>query len=81
MGDLAALLPNGTPLVRRFFAERSKKRQRCAIVNLENNFSILEKLRTFTVIVSKNYPRISRKMRFITEERAFLTINNQFINK
>jgi hypothetical protein len=40
MGNLPTLLPNATPLVRRFFAEMSKKRQRCAIVNLENNFSI-----------------------------------------
>jgi hypothetical protein len=27
MGNLAALLPNATPLVSRFFAEMSKKRQ------------------------------------------------------
>jgi hypothetical protein len=39
-GKLIALLPNVTPLVSRFSAETSKKRQRCAVVNLENNFSI-----------------------------------------
>jgi hypothetical protein len=37
----------------------SKKRQRCAFVNLENNFSISAK---FTVIVSSNHPRISGKI-------------------
>jgi hypothetical protein len=35
MGNLPALLPNATPLVMRFFAEMSKKRQRCAVVNLD----------------------------------------------
>jgi hypothetical protein len=30
-------LGNATPLVSRFFAEMSKNRQRCAVVNLENN--------------------------------------------
>jgi hypothetical protein len=43
MGNLPALLANATPLVNRFFAETSKKRQRCAVANLENNFSILAK--------------------------------------
>jgi hypothetical protein len=37
MGNLPALLPNATPLVSRFFAEMSMKRQRCVVVNLENN--------------------------------------------
>jgi hypothetical protein len=37
-----ASLSNAMPLVSRFFAEMSKKRQRCAVVNLENNFSILQ---------------------------------------
>jgi hypothetical protein len=40
IGNLPALLANPTPLVSRFFAEMSKKRQRCAVVNLENEFSI-----------------------------------------
>jgi hypothetical protein len=40
MGNVSALLSNATPLVTRFFAEMSKKRKRCAVVNLENNFSI-----------------------------------------
>jgi hypothetical protein len=43
MGNLPYLLLNATPLVSRFFAEMSKKRQRCAVVNLENNFSISTK--------------------------------------
>jgi hypothetical protein len=38
-----ALLPNAMPLVSRFFAEMSKKRQRCTLVHLENNFSISAK--------------------------------------
>jgi hypothetical protein len=46
------------------------KRQRCAVVNLENKF-FRQSLQTFTVIVS-NYPRISGKMGFIIEEIAFL---------
>jgi hypothetical protein len=41
----------------------SKKRQRRAAVNLENNFFILAKF-TVTVIVSNNYRRISGKMGF-----------------
>jgi hypothetical protein len=40
MGNVSALLSNATPLLTRFFAEMSKKRKRCAVVNLENNFSI-----------------------------------------
>jgi hypothetical protein len=48
MGNLPALLPNATSLVSRFFGEMSKKRQRCAVVNLENNFTISAK---FTVVV------------------------------
>jgi hypothetical protein len=43
MGNLPALLSNATPLVSRFFAVMSKKCQRCAVVNLENNFSISAK--------------------------------------
>jgi hypothetical protein len=37
MDNLAGLLPNVTPVVSRFFSEMSKKRQRSAVVNLENN--------------------------------------------
>ncbi|CAH1380075.1 unnamed protein product [Tenebrio molitor] len=33
--NLPDLLPNATPLVSRFFGEMSKKRQRCAVVNLD----------------------------------------------
>jgi hypothetical protein len=41
MGNLLALFPNTTPLISKFFAEMSKKRQRCCVVNLENNFSMM----------------------------------------
>jgi hypothetical protein len=44
MGNLPGLLPNATPLQSRFFDEMSKKRQRYAIINLENNFSFSAKL-------------------------------------
>jgi hypothetical protein len=43
MGNLPALLPNATPLLSRFFAQMLKKRQRYALVNLENNFLISAK--------------------------------------
>jgi hypothetical protein len=43
MDYLPALLPNAIPLTRKFFAEMSTKRQRCAVVNLQNNFSISTK--------------------------------------
>jgi hypothetical protein len=43
MGNLPALLPNATPLLSRFFAQVLKKRQRYALVNLENNFLISAK--------------------------------------
>jgi hypothetical protein len=69
MGNLPALLPNATPLVSRFFTKMSKKRQRRAVVNLQDNFSISAK---FIVTVSNNYARISRKMGFTIEEKAFL---------
>jgi hypothetical protein len=57
-----------TPLVSRFFAEMSKKRQRSAVVNLEIRFR--QSLRTFTVIVGNNYARISGKMGFTIEDIA-----------
>jgi hypothetical protein len=43
IGNLSTLLPNATPLVSIFSMELSKKRQRCAVLNLENNFSVSEK--------------------------------------
>jgi hypothetical protein len=43
MSNLPALLPKATPLVSGFFASMLKKRQRSAIVNLANNFSISAK--------------------------------------
>jgi hypothetical protein len=39
MGNLPALLPNATPLVSRFSAEMSKKRQQCAVINLLAKFT------------------------------------------
>jgi hypothetical protein len=47
----------------------SKKRQRRAVVHLENNFSIPQSLQTFTVIVSNNYPRITGKTGFTIEDK------------
>jgi hypothetical protein len=74
LGNLLALLRNATPLVNRLFTEMSKKRQRCAVVNLENNCSIPAKFTDVysTVIVSNNYPRTGDKMDFTIEEEAFL---------
>jgi hypothetical protein len=43
MGNLPVLLPNAMPLVSRFLAEMSMKRQQCAAVDLENNFLISAK--------------------------------------
>jgi hypothetical protein len=53
MGNLPALLLNATPLVSRFFAEMSKKRQRRVIVNLDNkkSFRFRQTLQISTVIV------------------------------
>jgi hypothetical protein len=73
MGNLPVLLPNVTPLVNTFF-EMSKKRQSCAIVNLENNFSISAK---FTVIESNNYSRISRITNKTTVYSKYLAIENK----
>jgi hypothetical protein len=69
MSNLPGLLSNVTPLVRRFFTEMSKKRQQCAVINLQNNFStfFILSLETFTVIVSNNYPKISGKIGFVIE--------------
>jgi hypothetical protein len=73
MGNLPVLLSNVTPLVNTFF-EMSKKRQSCAIVNLENNFSISAK---FTVIESNNYSRISRITNKTTVYSKYLAIENK----
>jgi hypothetical protein len=43
MSNLLALPPKAAPLVSIFFAEMSKKRQRCTVIYLENNFSISAK--------------------------------------
>jgi hypothetical protein len=76
MCNVPALSPNATPPVSRFFTEMSKKRQRCVVVNLENNFSISAKcLPTFTVTVINNYPRISGKMDSTIKDKA-LIVNN-----
>jgi hypothetical protein len=64
VGNLPALLPNATLLVSRFFAKMSKKRRRCAVVNLGNNvFLLRQSLQMSTVVISNKYPtRISGKM-------------------
>jgi hypothetical protein len=62
MGDLLSLLPDATPLVNKFFGEISKKRQRCAVVNLENNFSISAKFTDVYCNCKHSYPRITGKM-------------------
>jgi hypothetical protein len=67
MSNLPPVLPNATSLVTKFFAEMSKKRQRCAVINLENNLPISPK---FTDTVSNYYPRISGKMGFTVEDKA-----------
>jgi hypothetical protein len=68
MGHLPALLPNATPLVNRFFAQISKKCQRCAVVNLQNNFSISAK---FTDVYCNSKQQLSSsKMGFIIEQEA-----------
>jgi hypothetical protein len=69
MGSLLALLLNAT----RFFTQMSKKRQRCAVVSLENNFR--QSLQTFTVIVSNNSLRISGKMDFLSLKRKHFYYN------
>jgi hypothetical protein len=43
MDHLPALFPNATPVASRFFAEMSKTRQRCAVLNLEMGFTIEDK--------------------------------------
>jgi hypothetical protein len=48
-------------------------------VNLENSFRFRQSLRTFPVLVSNNYPRISGKMSVTIEDKA-LIINNELIN-
>jgi hypothetical protein len=75
MGNLPALLPNATPLVSRFLAEMSKKHQRCAVPNIENNFSISAKFTDVYYIVNNNYSRISGKIGFTIEEKALNTNN------
>jgi hypothetical protein len=57
----------------------SKKRQRCAGVNLENKFPFRQSLQTFTVIVSNSYPRISGEMGFTIEDGDDLFIYTKFL--
>jgi hypothetical protein len=52
--NLPALLSNVTPLVSRFFAEMSKKRQRCAVVDLKTTFRFRRSLQTVTAVVTQN---------------------------
>jgi hypothetical protein len=79
MDNLPVLLPNATPLVSRFFAEMSKKRQflnNGVVINLEKSFRFRQSLRTLTIIiVSIDYPRISGKVGFTIGDKA-LMINN-----
>jgi hypothetical protein len=72
MGNVPVLLPNATPLVGRFFVEISKKHQQCAVVNLENNFSISAKFTDVYCNRKQQFSKISGKMRFTIEEKAFL---------
>jgi hypothetical protein len=75
MGNLPALLPNATPLVSRFFAKMSKKSQRCAVVNLKNNFSISAK---FTHVYCNCEQQLSQKcgkMGFTIEDKALIDID------
>jgi hypothetical protein len=77
--NLPALLSNATQLVTRFFAKMSKKRRRCAVVNLGNNvFFIAAKFTDVygSYVISNNYPtRISGKMGFTIEDKALIIIN------
>jgi hypothetical protein len=72
MGNLPALLPNATPPVSRFFGEMSKKRERYAVVNLENNFSISAKFLDVYCNCKQQLPRISGKMGFTIEDQALI---------
>jgi hypothetical protein len=56
------------------FAEMSKKYQ-VSVVDLEKSFRFRESLRTFPVIVSNNYPRISGKVGFTIE--LIIEVGNQ----
>jgi phenylalanyl-tRNA synthetase alpha subunit len=79
MGNLLALLPNATLLVSRFLAKMSKKRQRCAVVNLKNNFSISAK---FTHVYCNCEQQLSQKcgkMGFTIEGKAL--IDNRFFER
>jgi hypothetical protein len=49
------------------------------LLTLKKSFRFLQSLRTFPVILSNNYPRISGKMGFPIEDKA-LSINNELIN-
>jgi hypothetical protein len=59
------------------FAEMSKKYQVKAMVllTLKKSFRFRQSLRTFPVIVSNNYPRISRKVGFTIE--LIIEVGNQ----
>jgi hypothetical protein len=55
MGNLPALFPNSTPLVSRFFAEMSKKRQRCTVAAVEiSDRKDLNTLYKFRNLISVN---------------------------
>jgi hypothetical protein len=46
------------------------------VVNLEKKFQFRQNLRTFPIIVSNNYSRISGKMGFAIEDKALIIIDN-----
>jgi hypothetical protein len=75
MGNLPALLSNAMPLPSRFFGEVSKNVSFKATVLIKKSFRFRQSLRTFPVIISNNYPRISCKISFTIEDKV-LIINN-----
>jgi hypothetical protein len=74
MGNLPGSLPNATPLLSRFFGEMLKKCFKATVLTLtlKKSFRFRQSLRTFPVIVSNNYPRISGKMGFTIEDKALM---------
>jgi hypothetical protein len=74
MDNLPALFPNATPLVEQIF-----RKNIIDVLLLTWKiifFSFWQSLKTFTVIVNNNYPRISDKMGFTIEDEALIIIND-----
>jgi hypothetical protein len=74
MDNLPALLPNATPLVEQIF--RKNINDVLLLTWKITFFSFWKSLKTFTVIVNNNYPRISDKMGFTIEDEALIIIND-----